>query len=97
MGNMRQSRRTLRTARRIEGGSIWLRNKEAFWPQLSALPWPLPDALISLRFEASYMTYSDNAVDSQYMTDRQLCQVAEAFDYSLVLNPDWDFIREETR
>ena len=79
----------MRTARRIEGGSIWLRNKEAFCQR--------EDALISLRFEASYMTYSDNAVDSQYMTDRQLCQVAEAFDYSLVLNPDWDFIREETR
>lgn len=55
------------------------------------------DALISLRFEASYMTYSDNAVDSQYMTDQQLCQVAEAFDYSLVLNPDWDFIQGEIR
>ncbi len=53
------------------------------------------DAMLALRVESRLDTGYDDRIECTFLTMDQLKKVADAFNFTVQLNPDWDYVDQE--
>ena len=55
------------------------------------------DGMVALRVETRMDAGYDDRVECTYLTMDQLKKIADAFDFSLELKPDWEYVEQENK